>query len=326
MEKTETTEATESPATEQVQETTETPSTESSNPQSESVETEEGFETPDFSELTKFVEGEQEGEVVAEETPATEDPTAPVSEDKSEEGEAEATPETPEVSPEEPQTPEAEATPEAEETPAEEAPAAEVPEPVKIPTREELQGMYDEHRKQSLPQLEQMYALTDEDAAVLDETPSKILPKLAAQVSYDAMLSSYNAVLAAMPSIVNRLISASTEAQTAEQQFYEAWPDLKSVKLQPVVATAIKAYRSANPSAKAEDVIKQAGVMAMIQAGLDPSPKKPEAAPAAPAKPKVAPAKPAGAGGATQVVPPVRTTNEETNEFADLAELFAKEG
>lgn len=327
----------------QTQETeAETTTEQSLNPPSEQatteeatvVETEDGFENPDFSELTAFIEGEAEGEAPVaakkeEEAASVADPTAPTEDAESTEA-AEAS--TSEESTEEGKETKAEETQETEdktetkvESTESETPAEAQPEPVKIPTREELQGLYDEHRKQALPQLEQMYQLSEEDAEALNEAPAKVLPKLAARLQYDAMLSSYNAVMAAIPSVVNRLIDAQRTTAEAEESFFSEWPELKDSKHQNVVVTAIKAFRSANPQATIEQTIKQAGVMAMIQAGLDPTNRNKttpttQPKPTAAANPK--PAKPAGAGGSTQVAPPVNK-QEETNEFTDLANLFA---
>ena len=303
--------------TENEQESTETETPQTENLSQPSETEDSAFEDVNFSELTDLVEGvEPPSAEPAEET--TEEVETPPEETPAEETvETESTAET-ETSEEQEQAATAE-------TPAEEVEVEQPPE-VKVPTKEELEGMYEDHRKQMLPQLEQTFQLTEEEAAALDEAPSKMLPKLAARMAYEVLLSSYNANVAAMPSIVNRLISVSQTAQKAEGNFYTRWPDLKDGKHAAAVKTAVQAYRSANPRATANEVIEKAGLMAMIQVGLDPTKVgKTESAPAS--KPAVKPpAKPAAPRGTTQTAPPPAKDRESSgNLFGDLAEAFNQE-
>jgi hypothetical protein len=295
------TEQTETP----VELTETTPETEQLHTSEESSDSQgPAFEEPDFGAITDFVESGDEDEV----PPATAD--SEVTEDLVEEDDS---------SPEEPAEP---VPSEGEEPEAEEVkePEPELqPEAVKLPTREDLEGMYKEHRAKTLPELEKIFTLSDEEAAALDEQPSKVLPKLAAQLQYDVMLSTYNAVISALPTVVGTLNHASQVANTAHSQFMEAWPDLNNDKAVPVVKASIQAYRSANPRATLQETIKGAGVMAMINLGLDPTPKA-SAAPAVPARPKVVPPRPVSPTGQSPV-PPV-SSNEEKNEFTELAEVF----
>ena len=314
-------------------ETTETQA-ETLNPQSEVSNDEGDFVDVDFSELAATSESDVEAtppvtesskqlpeeQASAPETPATEEAKP---EDKKDEGETqEASTDDKAEEGEEETPPKAEA--KDEQTPE--------PEPVKLPTKEELEGMYKEHREKTLPELEKLFSLSEEDAAALDEAPSKVLPKLAGQLMYDTMMSSYNAVMAAMPSVVNRLISASNEANEAESEFFSAWPDLKGKDNQAAVGTAINAYRSANPRATREQIIANAGVMAMIQLGKDPQAaiaarNKPAESPAAsapaaaPAPPPAAPVAPTGA----QPVPPQPAQQDEGNIFSQLSEDFDRD-
>ncbi len=282
------------------------------------------FEEPDFGAITDFVErdGEEETSPVAPETEITEEPAAeepapeePVVEEKKGEGE---------VVEEKEEVVEAEEKvekPEAEEKPEVEATEEPEPEPVKVPSKEDLVGMYKEHREKTLPQLEQIFQLTDEEAAALDEKPSEVIPKLAGQMMYDTMLSTYNAVMTAMPRVVGTYMEATRRATEAQAAFYEEWPDLDNAKAASAVSAAIQAYRAANPRAKLGTVIKNAGVMAMINLGLDPTVKKPAATVAA--KPKK-PAKPAAPRGRSPA-PPVTPGSEETNPFDELTKLQEEE-
>lgn len=306
--------------TEETSETEETPSSpqlpESEEPSSKlTLE----FEEPDFSAITEFVEDDgessppveppaEEVEPPAEETPP-EEPPAEVPE-----GESPPTPEG-----EEKPTEAAEAkedTPPEPEKPAEVTPPE--PEPLKIPTQEDLEGMYAEHREKTLPVLEELFKLSDEEAAALDEAPSKVIPKLAGRMMYETLLSTYNAVIAALPTVVGTYIMASGKADEAKQQFFDTWPDLNKQAASPATVAAIRAYRSANPRATLDEIIKGAGVMAMINLGLDPMKSKvQEKTPVAPK----APAKPAAPRGASPE-PPVKPGDKPENVFSDLAELY----
>lgn len=294
--------------------TTETSSTDQVPEQTTEVsESEELLVDANFSELADFVDGVEpesaseeapktEVEVIAEsETPKEETPTeTPVSEEPTPEAASEE--ETPAPAEAETATPESESEPEP------------APEPVKLPTKEELEGLYEDFRKESLPLLEQQYVMDDETAQAFDDNPREVLPKIAAQLHYNAMMSSYNAMCAALPSIVGQVIEASKTADTAANQFYEAWPELKAHE--KVVRVAIRSYRQANPTAKLEQVIEKAGTLAMINAGLDPK-RTPEPEPT----PVVAPPKPVAPAGGSPT-PPATSKPKSDNMFGDLSESF----
>lgn len=294
----------------------ETPAEISSPP---SEETSEGtglvFETPDFSAITDFVESDGEEETPVE--AVVDEAVIPVEETPPEE------PAAPVVVSEGEVTPEVEVAPVIEaEAPAEAAPEEPVVEPVKMPTQEELQGLYKEHREKMLPQLTEIFELSEEEASALDEQPSKIIPKLAGQMMYDTMLSTYNAVLTALPGVVQTYITASKQADTAQLAFYEAWPELDNAKAAPVVTAAIQAYRAANPRSPLADVIQNTGVMAMINLGLDPLRKKEQETPAP--KLAVVPARPVSPGGSTQITPPT-PKGQPANMFDELTAVIEEE-
>ena len=282
------------------------------------------FEEADFSAMTETFEND--GEVIPVETVAEETET-PVEETPPEEEPVAV--ETAEEEVVEELAAEEEVTAEVVEETKEEAPKVEAKEPepepeLVVPTKEELDGMYQQHRADTLPTLEKLFTLTEEEAAALDEQPSKVIPKLAGQMMYDTMLSTYNAVLAAMPSVVNRLISASNDANSAEGKFFDEWPDLAGKDNAQAVSAAIRSYRSTNPRADLETVIKKAGVLAMINLGKDPLAVKTVEKTKTPVK-KVAPAKPAAPRGTTQLQPPKRPGSEEPNIFSELAQLHDEE-
>ena len=279
-----------------------------------SVEVASPFEDPDFSALTGFADDDVEE--TAEETPAETPPVAAEAEEEAVEHEHILAPEETPPAPEESEGAETAEVEETEQVAEEEVPA---PEPVKLPTREEIQGLYTEHREKTLPLLEEQFTLTEEEAAALDERPSEVLPKMAARLQYDVMLSTYNAVMTAMPSVMGTLMHTNDLATKAHGQFMEAWPELNNPKAEGAVKAAIQAYRSANPRADLKTTIQNAGVMASIQLGLDPTPGKKQEKPAAK---KPAPPRPAAPTGSNPVPPAV--PQGEENVFAELASVFSE--
>ncbi len=281
------------------------------------VETEVQLEEPDFSELVDFVESEQE---------ASEDEPLPVAATEAEEEVVPPVETPPEETPAEPvvkaEEEESQVEPVVEEAVepvkvVEEEPAPEV----KMPTKEELMGMYTEHRTQTLPTLEKLYALTDEQAEAYNEDPVKALPKIAASLHYDAMMSSYNAVMAALPSVIHSVMKAGNAADKAENAFYGEWPELTDAKHAPAVEAAVRAYRTTKPDAPLDEVIKNAGGLAMMNLGMTRALKVEEPKPKP--KPRAKPATPIAPSGAN-AAPPVQT-EEDRNIFSDLTEDFQNE-
>ena len=274
------------------------------------------FENPDFGALSDFVNSDAEDvavETKEQETPPEETPpeetAVETKESESEEATKEEKEAVVETKPEEEETPEKKA--------VEETPTEPEPEPVKMPTEEELQGMYTKHREETLPQLETLFQLTEEEANALDESPSKEIPKLAARLMYDTMLSTYNACVNALPGMMNAMLTARSGAEAAEKQFFGAWPELAKPEHKDVVAAAIRAYRGANPRATLDDLINKAGVMASIQAGLDPTKKGDvavETTKKVAAKKPVPPAPPRG----TSPLPPKKPGGDDGNLFDQL--------
>jgi hypothetical protein len=193
-------------------ETSETTSSQQPPEQGTKTEDRQSFEDVDFSALSEFVDGK-------EPEPLPEDPELEASTEEDLEIASGETSQ-PEAAEEKGALPEPEPA-QAEAEPAKEEAASEPePEPIKVPTREELEGLYDKFREDSLPQLERMYEMDEETAAAFDENPREVLPKIAAKLHFESMMSTYNAVTAAMPSLVGQVVKAMETANSAEKAFY----------------------------------------------------------------------------------------------------------
>lgn len=182
------------------------------------------------------------------------------------------------------------------------APAPEpAPTPSVTPTPEEQAAALAQLEQTVIGELQKLYALSPEEAAKLDEfdqKPSEYLPRLLARAHQNSYAHAYQAIMQAMPDMVQRITTARLEQERAENAFFTRWPDLKGQD--EVVLRAIKTYRQMNPKAPVETAIEQAGVLAMISLGKTPGvPAAPAAS--APTAPTLTPARPVMPGGGTGV-------------------------
>lgn len=214
------------------------------------------------------------------------------------------------------QTPQAAATPPAPATqPA--APASQAP-PAQPVT-------FEQHRTQHMPRLRELYAKSSvlTDPAMLEKIAANpaemmnVLPDLAAQLHYEVTVSAYESVISAVPTLIAQVIQQRQVADDADKQFYTTWPKLRTSdpalvqKFDTATASAIRSVKHSNPNAPMDQVIKQAGMLAMMTLGIpleDPSapPASPAAAvgtpgfvapqPQAPAAPRFRPAGVSAAG------------------------------
>lgn len=96
-------------------------------------------------------------------------------------------------------------------------------------------------------------------------------------------------IYASLPQLIQNVTRQSSAAQEAEGAFYRAWPTLNDPskpQYKQVVENAIRGYRQLNPQAPREEVIRAAGLQAMITLRLPLPPElfapQPPAPPAAP--------------------------------------------
>jgi hypothetical protein len=165
--------------------------------------------------------------------------------------------------------------------------------------------------------------MTEDIARGLLVEPGTHLPAILANLQVDTMDAVIQHMYASLPGLIQNLTKASTAAQENENAFYQAWPALKgNPEFSPVVENSIRAYRQLNPKAPREEIIRAAGLAAMITLRL-PLPAElfappPPAAPVAPTA-SFAPAAP----GASTPTPPAPAGNQ--NAFTLLNEEFDRE-
>ncbi len=161
-----------------------------------------------------------------------------------------------------------------------------------------------------LGELSKLYQFSAEDAANVDDLekrPSEYLPGLLAKAHQNAYAHAYQAVMTALPSMVNQISSTNVKQQQYENAFLQRWPELKGQD--EISIKAIKTIRQMNPNATVEEAIERGGMLAMISLGKAPQASQPTAPPPEPALTPPRPVQPGGSGGLTPVGP--RTYEEK---------------
>lgn len=198
--------------------------------------------------------------------------------------------------------------------PAETKPAVEAP-PQK--TAEEVKAAQEKARKDYFDKITAEYSLSEEDANAVVTDPEKVLPRVLAKVHMDVMDRMTAWVQTSLPYMLQSHSQQEAARQAHTKAFFDAWPELNKQEYGATVARTLTAYRQANPDAKAEDVIREGGVMALINLRL-PMPerimKSHNVNEAEPAKPAGFTPAPTGSGAA---LPPKKPSD---NAFTVLAE------
>lgn len=223
--------------------------------------------------------------------------------------------ETPEVPPAVPVVPPA---PEAPVTPPVAAPAPVTPPvqaaPVAAPTE------YPVWRANRLTELEQQYAINEEDATALLTEPETVLPKMAARMHMEVLESSMRAMQAMMPVMMQQVQEVTNTNNSAKTLFESVNPDLANPQYQNAIFELGATYRRVNATASPEEACRAIG--ALVRSALNLSgpagntPTVPTVqSPAAPRP--FTPARGSGSGGNPVVAP--------SNPFEALAMEFGKE-
>lgn len=153
--------------------------------------------------------------------------------------------------------------------------------------------------------------------------PEKHLPGLLASMHVNIADAVIHAVMGNLPGMVTNLTKQTTEAQRSENEFYGMWPALrdaagKNKEHEKIVVNAITAYRQLNPKASKDEIMRAAGLQAMIMLRL-PLPADLFAAPPQPSQlaPGFQHAAPGAGGGPIPAKPdqnPFQLLNSELDE------------
>jgi hypothetical protein len=205
--------------------------------------------------------------------------------------------------------------PAVEATPAVVQPAAETkpttPEAPKEPPPDSGKQLAD-HRAKMIPELEKKYTFSDADKAAYLKDPTGYLAKAAAEMHYDVFMSMWQAFQAVLPQMLDQHQTRARSDQERENAFYTMWPKLKGKDDQ--VKRSVILYRTTNPQASEDEIIKQSGLHAMLALGINPQ----EAATPPNGSGTTPPTRPAGVGspGGSK---PAGSSPKDQNLFADIA-------
>ncbi len=142
---------------------------------------------------------------------------------------------------------------------------APTPTPTPGPTDEERKAAYEKERTAAIAKITERYStLSEEDVRQLTVEPEKVLPKLLARVYADAMDNMTSWVHSNLPNMLEGYQANVKAAEAHGNAFFSEWPELNKPELLPAVARILKGYRSANPEAKPEDVVREGGIAALV--------------------------------------------------------------
>lgn len=193
--------------------------------------------------------------------------TEPTAEESTEDSDPK-TEDKPEVIPEDTPKPEAiEPTVKPEETP--QVPQTEAPEPQE--TREDLNARYEEFFKKSVETLEaQVYQFDDEMKDTLDTEPSKVLPKLAAQLHMQVLTAATTQIANMLPGMMAVMNERSNIGQQRQDKLLTDYPELKGHEKDLVPIAQV--MRQLNPNDTFEQLAPKIAAAAKVQLQLFDSP------------------------------------------------------
>ena len=227
------------------------------------VDADDAITDDDFSALVDFDPDEVED--VIEEVPVPKEPVTPLPEPVKK----------PVV---EPKVPEVQAPAQ----PAEPvAPVVAVAEAVPAPAAtEDLTVQYQKFFDSSVEMLEkQVYTLDEETADMLDTTPSKVLPRMAARMHMQVLTAAVTQVANMLPQFIQTQTQRSTVTAKLETDFFTQFPQL--VGQEETVTRMAAAYRNSNPKATVEQAIQEIGALSLVTLRMALPASPPAQAPAA---------------------------------------------
>lgn len=170
-----------------------------------------------------------------------------------------------EVPPADEQVPEG--TQAAEVQPENTPPSEVIPPPVQLTPEQvaEQQRQWQEYQAQQVAQLEQFYAMGEDDALALATEPEKVLPKLAARLHMQVMQNVQAQMAQTMPNVMKTVQEATVRENKAKEEFFKAWPELRGNEQQVMQAGLL--FRQMNPLASPQEAIEGIGRIVMAATG-----------------------------------------------------------
>lgn len=133
-----------------------------------------------------------------------------------------------------------------------------------------------QHRDAVVDELTSRFTIREEDIELLQTQPEAVLPRLAANVLYQAIESAHRQIMEYAPAVIDRHIAITNAQRDAETAFYEKWPGLKGLEpgKHQELRKIIQTYVQVNPQATQEQRISAIGAMAHQVLGI-PLPASP---------------------------------------------------
>lgn len=130
-----------------------------------------------------------------------------------------------------------------------------------------------QHRESYMPQLRELYKLSDAEIEQSRTNPEQFFPEMAARLHYEVQMSTHNTLVQMLPQFIESVVQQKAVREEANNKFYDQWPKLKEAvsknpEVEETIRNTIKAFRSVNPKADLDTIIKQAGLMSMMTMGL----------------------------------------------------------
>lgn len=173
----------------------------------------------------------------------------------------------------------------------------------------DINAQYKEFFEKSVDVLaDQVYKFDEQTAEELDTNPSKVLPKIAAQLHMQVLTASITQVANAFPALMALHNDRNAVEREREDKFFGEYPHLKDHK--DTVTRVAQVYHSMYPNDPYEVRAPKIAAMAMVEAKVP----MPQAQP----QPVVAtPPIPTSARGAPSTPAPVQQKNEWTELIED---------
>ena len=154
------------------------------------------------------------------------------------------------------------------------------------------------------------FAISDELAQEMTDSPQTAFPRLAAKLYLDAVENSAAAIVQLLPQYLGQFQQKSSEESVLEDKFFSTWDKLNTDEHGEVLQKVGAAYRQANPNATPDEFIRDVGAATMVALKIPhDEPAAETEVPPVPAHKPLAP----GTG-------PVAANATPDNQFTQLAE------
>lgn len=180
---------------------------------------------------------------------------------------------------------------------------------------EDWRKEYNDQRTAAVDELVNKYQMTEEDRDEFVLNPEKVIPRLAANLYVDVFESVLGAVNQMLPDRVANIQGVSLQAEQYTNDFYDAWPALKTAEGQKEVLRVGKLYRGLNMEATPQEFIRDVGTQVSVQMRI-PIPGITEAEP--PASEETPAFVPGGAGNSGAELEIPKDPRQSDNQFERL--------